>query len=143
MTRDELVRGVVRIGEKQLTGEDKADVDAHLAPDFRFHGPGGREWDYQGVRDYFGALRSGFDGLTITRGIVVVEGNDVACQTTMVGTFVREFTLSPVGPLPPNGNRVAFELTNVFRYDDAGRLAEERIQTDNRVVLRQLGVAGG
>lgn len=60
MTRDELVRGLVRIGEKQLTGEDKAEVDAYFAPDFRFHGPGGREWDYRGVRDYFGALRSGF-----------------------------------------------------------------------------------
>ncbi|HEY6319796.1 MAG TPA: ester cyclase [Acidimicrobiia bacterium] len=72
-----------------------------------------------------------------------MEGSYVACQTTIVGTFVREFTHSPVGPLPPNGNRVAFELTNVFRYDDAGRLAEEWIQTDNRVVLRQLGVADG
>jgi hypothetical protein len=32
-----------------------------------------------------------------------------------------------------------FELMNLFRYDDAGRLAEEWIQTDNRSVLRQLG----
>jgi len=143
VARDELVRGLVRIGEKQLTGEDEAEVDAYFAPDFRFHGPGGRESDYQDLRDYFGALRSGFDDLTITRGIVVVEGNYVACQTTIVGTFVREFTDSPVGPLPPNGNRVAFELTNIFRYDAAGRLAEEWIQTDSRVVLRQLGVADG
>jgi len=114
-----------------------------LRAGLRFHSPGGREWDYQGVRDYFGALRSGFDDLTITRGIVVVEGNYIACQTTIVGTFVREFTHSPVGPLPPNGDGIAFELTNIFRYDDAGRLAEEWIQTDNRVVLRQLGVADG
>jgi hypothetical protein len=34
---------------------------------------------------------------------------------------------------------VTFELTNMFRYDDDGRLAEEWIQTDNRSVLRQLG----
>jgi len=44
---------------------------------------------------------------------------------------------------PRNGDGIAFELTNIFRYDDAGRLAEEWIQTDNRVVLRQLGVADG
>lgn len=46
--------------------------------------------------------------------------------------FVREFTHSPVGPLPPNGSRVAFELINIFRYDDQTRLAEEWVQTDNR-----------
>jgi predicted ester cyclase len=80
--------------------------------------------------------------LTIKRGIVVVEDNHVACQTTITGTFVREFTHSPVGSLPPNGQRVTFELTNIFRYDDQGRLAEEWIQTDNRSVLRQLGAEG-
>ena len=34
------------------------------------------------------------------------------------------------------------ERMNIFRYDDAGRLAEEWIQTDNRSVLRQLGAEG-
>jgi hypothetical protein len=35
-----------------------------------------------------------------------------------------------------------FELMNIFRYDNAGRLAEEWIQIDNRIVLRQLGAQG-
>jgi hypothetical protein len=67
---------------------------------------------------------------------VIVEDNYVACQATIVGTFVREFTHSAVGPLPPNRQRVTFELTNIFRNDDDRRLAEEWIQTDNRSVLR-------
>jgi hypothetical protein len=99
--RDELVSRLVRIGEKEMTGEDEAEVDAYFTPDFRFHGPDGREWDYQGLKGYFGALRAAFDGLTITRGIVIVEGNYVACQTSIAGRFVREFTHSPLGPLPP------------------------------------------
>jgi predicted ester cyclase len=86
--------------------------------------------------------RSAFDDLSIKRGIVVVEGNYVACQTTITGTFAREFTHSPAGSLQPNGRRVAFELTNIFRYDGEGRLLEEWIQTDNRSVLRQLGAEG-
>jgi hypothetical protein len=93
------------IGEKEMTGEDEAEVDAYFAPDFRFHGPDRGEWDYQGLKEYFTALRAAFDNLTISRGIVVVEGIHVACQTTITGTFVREFTHSPVGPLPPTGNR--------------------------------------
>ena len=105
-------------------------------------GPDGAELDYEGLKGYFASLRAAFDDLTISRGIVIVEGEYVACQTTITGTFVGEFTHSPVGRLPPNGNRVVFELMNIFRYDDAGRLAEEWIQTDNRNVLCQLGAEG-
>jgi predicted ester cyclase len=142
LNRDELVHGLVRVGELELTGENQAEIDAYFAPGFQFHGPGGRELDYGGLQSYFASLRAAFDDRTIKRGIVVVEGQYVACQTTIAGTFVREFTHSPVGPLPPNGQRVTFELINIFRYDDDGRLAEEWIQTDSRSVLRQLGAEG-
>jgi predicted ester cyclase len=140
--REELVAGLIRVGELELTGDAQAEVDAYFAPGFRFHGPDGAELDYEGLKDYFGSLRAAFDDLTITRGIMVVEGDYVACQTTITGTFVREFTHSPVGPLPPTGNPVAFELINIFRFDDQGRLAEEWVQTDNRSRLRQLGAEG-
>jgi predicted ester cyclase len=141
-SRDELVAGLVRIGELELTGEDEAKVDAYFAPDFTFHGPDGAQTDYEGLKSYFASLRAAFDDLTISRGIMIVEGDYVACQTTIEGTFVREFTHSPVGPLPPNRRRVVFELMNIFGYDDQGRLAEEWMQTDNRNRLRQLGAEG-
>ena len=141
-SREELVRRLIRVGEQELTGEDEAEVDAYFAPDFAFHGPDGAELDYECLKGYFASLRAAFDDLTITRGIMVVEGDYVACQTTIAGTFVREFTHSPIGRIPPNGNRVVFELINIFRYDDQGRLAEEWVQADNRSRLRQLGVGG-
>jgi hypothetical protein len=47
-----------------------------------------------------------------------------------------EFALA-VGLLPPNGCRVVFDLINIFRYDEEGRLAEEWVQTDNRSRLPQ------
>jgi predicted ester cyclase len=141
-SREERVSGLIRVGELELTGENEAEVDAYFAAEFVFHGPDGAELDYEGLKCYFVSLRAAFDDLTISRGIIVAEGDYVACQTTIAGTFVREFTHSPVGPLPPNGNRVAFELMNIFRYDGRGRLAEEWVQTDNRSRLRQLGAEG-
>jgi predicted ester cyclase len=141
-SRDELVAGLVRVGELELTGEDEESVDAYFASDFAFHGPDGAESDYEGLKRYLASLRAAFDDLTISRGITIVEGDYVACQTTIEGTFVREFTQSPVGALPPNGRRVVFELMNIFRYDDQGRLAEEWVQMDNRSRLRQLGAEG-
>ena len=141
-SQQERINSLVRIGELELTGENDAEVDAYFAADFTFHGPDGAQTNYQGLKDYFASLRAAFDDLTISRGIIVAEGNYIACQTTIAGTFAREFTHSPVGPLPPNGERVVFELSNIFRYDQQGRLAEEWVQTDNRSRLRQLSAEG-
>jgi hypothetical protein len=44
-----------------------------------------------------------------------------------------------VGELKPNGARVTWDLMNIFRFDDRGRLVEEFVRTDNRSLLRQLG----
>jgi predicted ester cyclase len=142
ISREELVADLIRAGERGVTGEDEAELDSYFAPGYSFHGPDGMELDYEGLKAYFASLRAAFDDLTIRRGILLVEGDYIACQTTIAGTFAREFTHSPAGPLPPNGERVVFELINIFRYDAQGRVAEEWVQTDNRSRLRQLGAEG-
>lgn len=142
-TRDELVARLVRAGELEVSGEDLAEVATYFDTEkFRFHGPDGFESDFDGLNDYFAAVREAFDDRSIRRGIVVAEGDHLACQTWIEGTFVREFSHSPAGPLPPNGERVTFDLINIFRFDDQGRLVEEWVRTDNRAFLRQLGAEG-
>ena len=141
-TRETVVAGLVRAGELLITGEDEAAIMAYFATNFVFHGPDGVQTDLEGLNEFFASLRAAFDDRTISRGKIVVEGTYVAWQTSIAGTFTREFTHSPTGPLPPNGSRVVFELSNIFRYDDDGRLAEEWVQTDNRSLLRQLGAEG-
>lgn len=138
--RDELVARLVRAGELEVVGGDPEETDSYFdTANFAFHGPDGFDSDYAGLRSYFAALREAFEDRTIRRGIVVVEGNRVACQTWIEGTFVRPFTQSPVGTLPPNGARIVWELLNLFRFDDQGRLVEEFVSTDNRSLVRQLG----
>jgi hypothetical protein len=75
--------------------------------------------------NYFKAVRAAFEDRSIRRGIIVADGEFVACQTWIEGTFVREFTQSPAGALPPNGKRIVWDLMNIFRFDDHGRLVEE------------------
>ena len=141
LTRDQLITLLIRAGELQVSGEDFVELDSYFdTSHFRFHGPGGFEADYFGLANYFKAVRAAFDDRSIKRGIMVAEGNYVACQTWIQGKFVGEFTESPVGPLPPNGQPIIFDLINIFRFDDQGRLVEEWVQTDNRSFLRQLGV---
>lgn len=143
LVRDELVTRLVRAGELEISGEDQTETDTYFdTREFRFHGADGFEADYAGLTRYFSSIRSAFDNRSIRRGIVVAEGNYLACQTWIEGTFVREFTMSPVGPLTPNGQRVLWDLLNIFRFDDDGRLIEEWVRTDNRGFLRQLGAQG-
>lgn len=143
-TRDELVARLVRAGELEVSGEEPAETATYFDTEkFRFHGPDGFEADFAGLMTYFASVRQAFDDRSIRRGIVLAEGDHVACQTWIEGTFVREFTHSPAGSLPPNGKRIVFDLINIFRFDDRGRLVEEWVRTDNRGLLRQLGVEEG
>jgi hypothetical protein len=109
---------------------------------FRFHGPGGSESDYAGLTACSASIRAAFDGRKITRGIIVAESHTEACQTWIEGTFVREFTQSPAGPLLPTGTRVVMDLISIFLFDDDGRLTVEFVRTDYRSFLPQLGPPG-
>jgi len=137
-SHDELVGRLVRAGELEVSGEHPDEVGEYFAPNFRFHGPGGFESDFDGLNDYFASVRDAFDDRSIRRGIMVVEGDNIACQTFIEGTFVHEFTQAPGGPVPPNGRRVLFDLINIFQMDDEGRLTDENVRTDNLSFLEQL-----
>jgi predicted ester cyclase len=139
MNRDQLVARLVKAGELEVLGGDQAETDSYFDTQrFRLHGPGGFEADYAGLTAYFKSIRAAFDERSIRRGIVIVEENHIACQTRIEGRFVREYTQSPAGSLPPNGKRVIWDLSNIFRFDEKGRLVEEWVRTDYRSFLSQL-----
>jgi len=143
LTRAELVARLLRVGELAVSGEDQAEIDSYFdRENFRFHGPDGFESDYAGLTAYLTSVRAAFGDRKIRRGIIVAEGSILACQTWIEGTFTREFTKSPAGPLPPNGARIVMDLINIYRFDDDARLTEEYVRTDYRSLLRQLGAEG-
>ncbi|WP_432825847.1 ester cyclase [Dactylosporangium sp. CA-092794] len=143
VTRDERVACAVRIGELAVSGADaEAFADVVDIENFRFHGPDGNESDHAGLVAYFATLRAAFDNLTLTRGIMLADGDYMAYQTHFGGTFAHEFTASPVGPLPPNGRHVRWDVINIVRLDGQGRVVEEWAQYDNRSFLRALGAEG-
>ena len=94
------------------------------------------------MKGYFAAMRQAFGDFSVTRGHVLVDGRWAAAQTRMAGVFEREFSASPVGPLPPTGRGFVLDLQNIFRYDDSCKLVDEWAQYDLRGMLAQLGAAG-
>src|SRR5580704_13414341 len=143
LTRDELVARLTKAGEAEVLGADQAEIDSYFdTGKFRFHAPDGFDTDFAGLNNYFKSVRAAFDDRSIRRGIIVAEGDYIACQTWIEGRFVREFAYSPAGALPPNGQRIVWDLINIFKFDDQGRLVEEWVRTDYRSFLRQLGAQG-
>ena len=143
LSREELIARLVKAGEVEVAGASPEEIAQYFDIDkFQFHGPSGFETNYAGLQDYFRSIRNAFEDRSIRRGIMVVEGNYVSCQTWIEGRFVREFTMSPAGSIPPNGKKVTWDLINIFIFDDDGRLIEEFVRTDYRSFLVQLGAEG-
>lgn len=102
LTRDELLAHLIKAAELEVLGGDQPELDSYFDTEkFRFHGPDGFEADYTGLINYFKSVRAAFDDRSIRRGIIVSEGDYIACQTWIEGRFVREFAQSPVGALAP------------------------------------------
>ncbi len=139
--RDVLASGLVSIGEQAVARSNDALFYDYYTDDYRLHSPAGG-FNRDEIRAYFAALRESFTGFTISRAQILVDGNFVTARTVMAGRFDKEFAYTPIGTVKPNGQRVQWELINIFRYTDEGRLAEEWVQTDTYDFLRQLGAVG-
>ena len=139
--RDSLANGLVSIGEEAIAKSNDALLDDYYTDDNKLHSPAGA-FNRDEIKAYFAALRESFTDFTISRAQILVDGNFVTARTVMAGRFDKEFAYTPVGTVEPNGQHVQWELINIFRYTDEGRLVEECVQTDTYDFLRQLGALG-
>ena len=121
MTRDQLVARLKRAGERATVSGEENQPGTRLMFDAIKSGFHGGEWFLRQIILASTAISrlfsSAFGSRSIRRGIIVAEGNDVACQTWIEGVFVREFTQSPAGALPPDGQRVVWDLGDRIRFD--------------------------
>ena len=136
--RGSLAEGLVVISEEAVAKSNDGLFYDYYTDDYQLHSPAG-QFNREEIRAYFAALRESFTDFTIKRAQVLVDGNFVSARTVMAGRFDKEFAYTPIGTVQPNGQHVQWELINIFRYTDDGRLAEEWVQTDTYELLRQLG----
>jgi predicted ester cyclase len=129
---------LIQVGEMEVSPSEYEKAAIFFDPDFQFHGPGNFSTDYDGLSAYFASLRHAFENLQIERAIVFGEDTYLAARTVFSGRFTRTFTMSPVGPIEPNGKLIRWEVMNIFRYNDAGLLAEEWVQSDANGLVHQL-----
>jgi hypothetical protein len=80
----------------RISGEDEAAVAAYFEPDLTFQASGGRESDYEGLKEYFSALRAAFDDRTIKRSRATTWSS--VCLRPLRGPWSSASAYAPAFP---------------------------------------------
>lgn len=116
---------------------DISVIDAQFAPAFSRHPA---ESDLNALKISVLSLRAAMPDLTATSEILLGEGDYVAARVRLTGTFTGEFVSPNALPIAPNNKPIAFAVHILYRFDQAGQIAEEWDGFDNLNFLGQLGV---
>ena len=114
---------------------DVAVVDELMSPDLVDHaadpsGPGGPD----GVKTFVTAIRAGLPDLAYDVAHEAARGDVVLQHIVVTGTHA-----GPLFGLPGSGNSVRFELADIFRFGEDGRIAEHWSVMDSGALMQQLG----
>src|SRR5215210_4787243 len=112
-------------------------VDEVLHSDFVCWDPNSESGEIRGAETIKGEIeyfRSAVPDLTYTVDDQVAEGDKVVTRYTASGTHQGEFF-----GIGGTGNRVEFTGIQIDRFDESGKIVEERAEFDLLGALRQMG----
>ena len=131
-------KGIVRRFMEESFGGGKPElVDELLDPDFVRYDPyieAGAVRGAQVVKENIVWFRNAFPDLTCTIEDQVAEGEKVVSRWTVRGTHQDEFF-----GVAGMGNRVEFTGIQIDRFDESGKIVEERAEFDLLGAMRQMG----
>ena len=87
----------------------------------------------EGLKQFIGAMRTGFPDLGVAVNDLVSQGEKVWTRVTVTGTHKGSFM-----NIPPTGKRISFEGIDIVRFS-GGKVAEHWGVIDNLGLLTQLG----
>jgi predicted ester cyclase len=138
MSTTEENKATVRRFMEEAFGEGKPElVDELLAPNFVRYDPYievGEVRGTQTVKDNIVWFHTALADLFCIVEEQVAEGEKVVSRWRLGGTHRGEFF--GVGP---TGNRVEFTGTQIDRFDESGKIVEERAEFDLLGAMRQVG----
>jgi len=136
MSTEESKAVMRRIIDEIWNKGDLTTVDEHIAANWVFYGPGGREVKGQeGFKQIVAMLRNAFPDLHMTIEDMIAEGDMVAVRYMMRGTFKGELM-----GMAPTGNQFTMTSALFIRFED-GKEVEVREIYDQLTVFQQLGVS--
>ncbi len=132
--------GRIQLVEEHVQAENAHDLDRIMTTfgeqaryedqpwDEHHQGPGG-------VQAYYMRLLAALPDLHIAVERRHVTHDDIILEVTITGTHRGEWR-----GLPATGRRVRIPLCAVYTFDEAGKLAGERIYYDRAAILGQIGL---
>ena len=120
--------------------DDNETLTELLATDFVAHIPVNPMFDVSLDASMLTEVTSIFHNavpdLNIESVMLVGEGNVVAQRVVITGEFAGEFY-----DYPPTGEALQFEANVFYRFDDAGKIAEQWIELDSATVMQALDIS--
>ena len=113
---------------RRATLTDQSELE--LPGGMRFQGP---DQILQVTHGFWAAIPDG----KIIRERHIESGPEIATEGRFEGTHTGPF-ISPLGEIPPSGNRVEFAYVSVRRVED-GKIVSERLYFEQQEFLQQLG----
>jgi len=123
--------------EESFGGGKPNLVDDLLDPDFVRYDPYIKSGEVRGaqtVKENIAWFRNAFPDLSCTVEVQVAEGDKVVSRWTVRGTHRGDFF-----GVAGTGNRVEFTGIQIDRFDEGGKIVEERAEFDLLGAMRQMG----
>lgn len=114
-------------------------LDTSFKGDFLAHNPFG-SLDRSGLSEDWLRLRGALPDLNVSVNLMLSEGNWAAALYTMHGTFTNSFVNADGSSIPPTGNTLELPVVILFRFEQAGLVAESWELYDSLNFLTQLGL---
>ena len=136
MTIEQNKATVRRVVEEIWNKGNMAVADEVIAPDYVFRVPGGHEYrGPEGLKQIVARERKAFPDLNISIKDLVAEGDTVALDARIHGTFRNEFM-----GITPTGKEFDFEAAT-FVHFTGGKEVEATELIDQLSMFHQLGVS--
>ena len=127
-------QNIVRHVDEIWHAGNLAVVDELIAPNYMFHGPENEGHGPEFFKQFVAAERAAMPDLHFAIDFMVGEGDYVAVQYIMTGTF-----LNKLGDVEPTGKKLNSKGVVMYRFEN-GRQAEAWSYQNQFAVYRQLGI---
>lgn len=109
-------------------------VDELIAPNYVFHGPENEGHGPEFFKQFVAGERAALPDIHFAIDVMVGEGDYVAVQYIMTGTF-----LNKMGDMEPTGKKLNSKGVVIYRFEN-GQQAEAWSYSNQFVTYRQLGI---
>ena len=91
------------------------------------------------IHEAMGRDKAAFPDHTLTRGVIVEQGDTLADEWTVVGTHTGPLVMPDGTELPPTGKRIELKGMELVQHRD-GKAAVHHMYYDNMALAGQLGL---